>query len=375
MLMTPYYYNPMYYNMKFAIVKKKVKIMIKVDIKSMLPHELEDYFLSIGEKSYRGKQVFRWLHSGVISFEQMTNLPNTLRNHLVSNFVISIPEIVEKQTSAVDGTSKCLWRLDDKSAIESVLMTYEHGVTVCLSTQVGCKMGCLFCASGANGLLRNMTASEILDQVIFTQQELSKRISNIVLMGVGEPLDNFDNVIRFIMLVTNPSGINIGARHITISTCGIIENIDKLANYGIQLTLAISLHAPDDATRKYLMPVAHKYTVDELFDCGENYFKKTGRRVTYEYAMINEVNDTPRQAKMLSEKLLDSRSHLNIIPLNNAGMYDFIPSSQRRAKIFLEHLDKKGVNYTVRRSKVLDIAAASGLLRQRSTKAVFDHWV
>jgi 23S rRNA (adenine2503-C2)-methyltransferase len=334
----------------------------------MLPNELEDYFLSIGEKPYRGEQVFKWLHSGVTSFDEMTNLPSALRSHLESNYEITVPQIIEKHLSKMDWTTKHLWRLEDNCAIESVLMNYEYGVTVCISTQVGCKMGCLFCASGIKGLERNLTASEMLDQVLFSRQELSKNISNIVLMGIGEPLDNFENVIRFIRIVTDSEGINIGARHITISTCGIIENIDKLANYGIQLSLAISLHAPDDVTRKYLMPSAHKYSVDELFAAGDNYFKKTGRRVTYEYALINEINDSPRHAKMLSEKLLGSRSHLNIIPLNNVAEYDFLPSNQRRTKLFLEHLDKKNVNYTVRRSLGNDIAAACGLLRQRDTE-------
>ena len=341
---------------------------MRTDIKSMLPGELEDYFISIGEKGYRAGQVFRWLHEGVTTFEQMTNLPVNLRGKLSDDFYITTTKIIQKQVSKVDGTIKYLWRLSDGSEIESVLMEYKHGSTICISTQVGCRMGCLFCASGIDGLQRNLAASEMLDQVLFSQIDSSKRISNIVLMGIGEPLDNFDNVIRFIELITDPSGINIGARHITLSTCGLIENIDKLGDYGIQLTLAISLHAPDDATRKRLMPNAHKYSVDEIMAAGENYYNKTKRRVTYEYALINDINDTPRHAELLANKLRGSGSHLNVIFLNFVPGRDFTPSTQKRANEFLDCLKQNGINFTIRRNLGSDIAASCGLLRQRNRK-------
>ena len=340
--------------------------MSNSDIKSMLPDELEEYFASVGEKQYRAGQVFKWLHEGVTSFEQMTNLSGNLRTKLSNDFFITTPKVIEKHESKLDRTIKHLWRLSDGAAIESVLMEYKHGFSICISTQVGCRMGCLFCASGTNGLERNLTAAEMIDQVLFSQINSTKRISNIVLMGIGEPLDNFDNVVRFIKLITNPLGINIGARHITLSTCGIIENIDKLGDYGIQLTLAISLHAPDDETRKLLMPIAHKYSVDKLLVAAEDYYKKTKRRVTYEYALINDVNDSPRHAQMLARKLKNSGSHLNIIFLNCIPGRDFEPSSKTRADEFLDCLKRNGISYTIRRNLGSDIAASCGLLRQRS---------
>jgi len=340
-------------------------ISLDKDIKSLLPKELENYFVSIGEKPFRSKQVFSWLHKAVSSFDEMTDLSVKLRNKLAEDFIITTPVLDEKLISKLDGTAKYLWRLSDGEAIESVLMTYEHGLSICISTQVGCTMGCLFCASGIDGLHRNLTASEMLDQVLFTQSETGNRISNIVLMGIGEPLDNFENVIRFLELVTDSSGINTGARHITLSTCGIIENIDKLGDYGIQLTLAISLHAPDDITRRRLIPIARKYSVDELLKSCYEYYKKTGRRVTYEYALINEVNDTPRHAKELINKLKNAGSHINIMFLNYVAGCDLLPSNQKRADAFIDCLKQSGLNYSIRRNLGNDISAACGLLRQR----------
>ena len=340
--------------------------MYKKDIKSMLPDELEEYFISIGEKSYRSKQVFSRLHDGVSSFNEMTNLSIKLRNKLEKEFYITGPLLEEKLFSQKDGTVKYLWRLSDDTAVESVLMEYEHGLSICISTQIGCRMGCVFCASGLDGFERNLTASEMLDQVIYTQKDIGKRISNIVLMGIGEPLDNFDNVVRFLELIMHPFGVNIGARHITLSTCGMTENIDKLADYGIQLTLAISLHAPDDTTRIRLMPIAEKYKINDLITSCKAYYKKTGRRVTYEYALINGINDTLEHALMLTGLLSNIGSHLNLMLLNEIPNIDLKPSSTKRVEEFVQYLKINNINYTIRRNLGSDIAASCGLLRRRS---------
>jgi len=340
--------------------------MIKQDIKSMLLSELAEYFEAIGERTYRAGQIFQWLHYGVKDFGEMTNLPLILRKKLDDEFYVTVPVLAEKQISKQDGTIKYLWRLSDGSAIESVVMEYAHGNTVCVSTQVGCRMGCAFCASAHGGLVRNLTASEILDQVLFSQVDSGKRISNVVLMGIGEPLDNFDNVIRFLMLITHSSGMNIGARHISVSTCGITENIDKLAAHDIQLTLTISLHAPDDETRTRLMPVNRATGVDKLFEVCGRYFLATGRRVSYEYAMIDGVNDTRRHAAMLAGRLKNTGSHLNLIILSNVAESTLHASSPERVKAFTGLLMQEGVNFTIRRSLGGDIDASCGQLRRRA---------
>jgi len=339
--------------------------MSKIDIKSMYLSEIQEYFVSIGERPYRAQQVFKWLHSGVKSFGEMTNLSETLRKKLDDELLITAPELAEKQVSKLDGSIKYLWRLSDGSAIESVVMEYTHGNTVCVSTQVGCRMGCAFCASTQGGLVRNLAASEILDQVLFSQIDSGKKISNVVLMGIGEPLDSFDNVMRFLKILIHPSGINIGARHISISTCGVIENIDKLANYDIQLTLTVSLHAPDDETRTQLMPVNRAYGVDKLIEACGRYFLRTGRRVPYEYAMIDGVNDTRRHACMLAKKLKNTGCHLNLIALSNINESTLRGSGAESIKEFAKLLKQEGVNVTVRRSLGRDIDASCGQLRGR----------
>ena len=331
------------------------------DIKSMLPEELTEYFESIGERAFRTEQVIKWLHGGVKTFAEMTNLSEKLRAKLEEDFYITVPELVKKQESKLDGTIKYLWRTIPGDAIESVVMQYAHGNTVCISTQAGCRMGCAFCASTVGGLKRNLSASEMLDQVLYSQIDSGRKISNIVLMGVGEPLDNFDNVVRFLKLVNLPSGMNIGARHITLSTCGIPEKIDKLSDYGIQLTLSVSLHAPDDETRSRLMP--SNRGVDDLLDVCRRYFAKTGRRVTYEYAMIDGVNDTLYHAELLAEKLKDTGSHLNLILLNDVFERPLRKSQQKSVKAFTNILRQKGINHTFRRSLGGDIDAACGQLR------------
>ena len=338
---------------------------MKTDIKSMLLPELADYFESIGERGFRSVQVFRWLHSGAEAFSDMTNLPETLREKLDGEFMITVPVILEKHVSNLDGTIKYLWRLHDGNTVESVIMEYEHGTTVCISTQVGCRMGCAFCASTIGGLTRNLAASEMLDQVLFSQLDAGTRINNVVLMGIGEPLDNFENVLRFLKLINHKSGMNIGARHITLSTCGIIENIDKLAGYDIQLSLAASLHAPDDETRSRLMPVNKLSGVDELLQSCERYFRATGRRISYEYSLIDGINDTPRHAELLAQKLKNTGSHLNLILLNNVPDLKLRASPPGNVQLFIKLLKQKGVCFTVRRRLGSDIEASCGQLRAR----------
>ena len=337
----------------------------KRDIKSMLPAELEEYFNSTGERAYRAEQVFRWLHGGVSTFCEMTNLSETLRKKLDGEFIITAPELVDKQVSQSDGSTKYLWRLLDGSEIESVVMEHDYGNTVCVSTQVGCRMGCVFCASTQGGLVRNLAASEILDQVLFSGKESGKKLSNVVLMGIGEPLDNFDNVTQFLKIVTHPSGICVGARHISISTCGIIENIDKLADYDIQLTLTVSLHAPDDETRTLLMPINRAYGVDKLLAACGRYFLKTGRRISYEYAIIEGVNDTRHHAETLARKLKNTGSHVNLISLSKIAESPLRASSAKNINAFAERLMKNGINVTIRRSLGGDISASCGQLRSR----------
>ena len=336
------------------------------DIKSMLIDELSEYFASIGERTFRAKQVFSWLHGGAESFGEMTNLPESLRCKLSEEFFISVPTIGEKLTSKLDGTIKYLWKMPDGAAVECVIMEYAHGNTICVSSQVGCRMGCAFCASAIGGLKRNLTASEIEDQVMFSIKDSGKKISNVVMMGIGEPLDNFDNTLRFLTLISHQSGMNIGARHITVSTCGIIENIDKLAEYEIKSTLTVSLHAPDDETRSRLMPVNRDVGVDRLLEACARYFKKTGRRISYEYAMIDGINDTFGQAELLGKKLKNTGSHLNLIPLSEIPEPRLKGSPRERVKEFANTLERQGVNCTVRRSLGGDIAASCGQLRGRS---------
>ena len=338
---------------------------MKQDIKSLLLPELVEYFISVGEKQFRAQQVFSWLHKGVESFNEMTNLSAELREKLDNNFFISKPTIVKKQVSSIDNTTKYLYSVQEGDTVECVLMSYSHGNTICISTQIGCRMGCIFCASSKDGFKRNLHPSEILDQVLFTQKDSGKRISNIVLMGIGEPLDNFDNVMKFIQLICHPAGMNIGARHITISTCGIVENIDRLAIYDVQLTLAISLHAPDDETRSLIVPVNKNVGVNKLIEASQRYFNKTGRRVTYEYAMMDGINDFPFQAEMLSRLLDKKSSHLNLILMSIIDECDFRPSSKENLSEFTNILKRNGINYTIRRSLGADIDASCGQLRRR----------
>ena len=329
------------------------------DIKSMTPAELTDALRALGGAAYRGKQVFSWLHRGVTSFDAMSDLPKPLREKLAERFYITAPTVARKQESKRDGTIKYLWELQDGNCIETVLMSYRHGNTVCVSTQVGCRMGCKFCASTVAGKARDLAPSEMLDQVLFTRLDSGREVSNIVLMGIGEPMDNLDSVLRFLELVNSPAGLNIGMRHISLSTCGVVPGIDRLAELQLQLTLSVSLHAPDSATRSRLMPVNNAYDVDELFAACHRYFQKTGRRISFEYAMIDGVNDSDAQADLLARKIRGMPGHVNLIPLN-----DVVES--RRAAAFQKRLEAHGVTATVRRSLGGDIDASCGQLRRKA---------
>lgn len=336
---------------------------MKTDIKSMNLEELESYLGDMGEPAFRARQIFVWLHRGVTSFDEMTDLSKALRAKLTERCLITKPEVARRQVSRQDGTIKYLWRLGDGNCIETVLMRYHHGNTVCISSQVGCRMGCAFCASTLGGKVRDLTPAEMLDQVLFTQKDSGLPVSNIVLMGIGEPLDNFDTVLRFLELVNHPDGLQIGMRHISLSTCGLTEKIDKLAALRLQLTLSVSLHAPDDETRSRIMPVNRGVGVERLFEACRRYFECTGRRISYEYAMIDGVNDADWQADLLARRLRGVPGHVNLIPLNEVRESPLKPS--RRTAAFQQRLEKQGVTVTVRRKLGGDIDASCGQLRRK----------
>ena len=337
-----------------------------VDIKSMTQPELTAWLKELGEPAFRAKQIFKWLYRGVTSFEEMTDLSKALRQKLEETALLTPPTVAKKQVSQQDGTIKYLWELADGNCVESVLMRYQHGNTVCISCQAGCRMGCAFCASTIAGKVRDLTPAEMLDQVLFTQIDSGAPVSNIVLMGIGEPLDNFDTVLRFLTLVNHPEGLNIGMRHISLSTCGLVEQIDKLARYGLQLTLSVSLHAPDDETRSRIMPVNKGVGVEKLLETCRRYFETTGRRISYEYAMIDGVNDADWQADLLAKRLKGAPAHVNLIPLNEVEESPLKPS--RRVAAFQKRLEGHGVTVTVRRRLGGDIDASCGQLRRKAMK-------
>ena len=336
------------------------------DLKSMTLEEITVALRAMGEPQFRGKQVFTWLHRGITDFDQMINIPKSLREKLRAEYTLTVPTVARKQESKLDGTIKYLWQLSDGNCIETVLMSYHHGNTVCISSQVGCRMGCKFCASTLAGKVRDLRPSEMLDQVLFTQLDSGREISNIVLMGIGEPLDNRANVLRFLELINHPDGMNIGMRHISLSTCGVVPGIDALAEDNLQLTLSVSLHAPDSATRSRIMPVNKAYDVEELFAACHRYFKKTGRRISFEYAMIDGVNDHDWQADLLAQKIRGMPGHVNLIPLNDVVESEFKPS--RRVAAFQKRLESHGLTATVRRSLGGDIDASCGQLRRKDMK-------
>ena len=338
----------------------------KIAIRSLLPEELEAELKAMGEPAYRAKQVFSWLSRGVSGFGEMTDLPKALRERLDGRFYLAAPQVLRKQVSAHDGTVKYLWGLSDGNAVETVVMQYHHGNTVCISTQVGCRQGCAFCASTIGGLVRSLEPGEMLEEVMFSEKDSGLKISNIVLMGIGEPLDNFDNVVKFLQLVNCPQGMDIGMRHISLSTCGLTERFDKLAALNLQLTLSVSLHAPDDETRSRIMPANRGRGVAQLMDACERYYRQTGRRISFEYAMIDGVNDSDVQAALLAAHAKRVSAHVNLIPLNHVEESKLRPTPPERLKRFKALLEREGVNVTVRRSLGGDIDASCGQLRKKA---------
>ena len=333
------------------------------NIKDLTFETLEAYFKEKYNQKFRAKQVFKWLSMGVVSFDEMTDISKKMAQELSEEFFISDLKVL-KCAKSKDGTVKFLYELSDKNTVETVLMSYKHGMSICVSTQVGCNMGCRFCASTVGGKVRDLTAGEILDQVIFTAKNENVRISNIVLMGIGEPLDNYDEVLNFLKNVNDENGLNIGYRHISVSTCGLVDKIDKLAQEKLPVTLSVSLHAPNDEIRKQIMPVANKYSYDELISSVKRYILKTTRRVSFEYTLIKGVNDTSECAYELAGKLKGMLCHVNLIPVNPARG-KMSPSEMKIIKNFCDILIKKGINATVRRTLGQDIEAACGQLRRK----------
>jgi 23S rRNA (adenine2503-C2)-methyltransferase len=335
------------------------------DIKSMTLEELKERFTQCGLKSFHALQVYHWLARGVVSFDEMTDLSKQLREKLAGEYYIPRADIERKYCSKLDDTVKYLFRMHDGQFVESVLMHYHHGWTICISSQVGCKMNCAFCATGKSGYARNLLPSEMLAQVQSAQADAGIRISNIVLMGMGEPLDNYENVLRFLTLVSSDEGMNIGMRHISLSTCGIVDKIYDLAEKNLQLTLSVSLHAPNDNIRSRLMPVNSRWNVEELLKACRYYLSCTGRRISFEYALIGGVNDSSECAAELAAKLKGMLCHVNLIPVNNVKGSPFRPSTPEREQQFLRILGRAGINATVRRTLGADIDASCGQLRRR----------
>ena len=339
--------------------------MTGFDYRSMTRPELETALAEMGAPRYRAAQLFSWLQKGVASFDEMTNLPAALRATLAQRGWLAVAAVEERFESQLDETVKYLFRLNDGALIESVLMSYHHGYSLCVSTQVGCRMGCTFCASTVDGLTRSLTASEILAQIYAAGRDRGVRVSNVVLMGMGEPFDNYDNVVRFLELVGEPEGLSIGARHISLSTCGRVDGIRRFMELGSQVTLSVSLHAPNDEIRSRIMPINRKYGVDELLAACRDYLAATGRRISFEYAMIRDVNDTDACARELAAKLKGMLCHVNLIPANEIRENDYQRSDAAHLKRFQTLLEERGLTVTVRRTLGADIAASCGQLRQR----------
>ncbi len=339
-----------------------------MNLKSLTLPELTAAIKELGQPAFRGKQVYTWLHKGVRSYEEMTNLPKALREQLAEKYPINAPKVVRKQESKRDGTIKYLWELSDGNCVETVLMRYNYGNTVCISTEVGCRMGCAFCASTIGGLVRRLEPYEMLDEVLFTQIDSGLPISRVVLMGIGEPLDNFDNVMRFLELVNSEDGMNISMRHISLSTCGLVPKIDELAKRKLQISLAISLHGPNDAIRDKIMPVNKAYPSEELLAACRRYFDATGRRIHFEYAMIDGVNDSVEHAKEILRRMKGLPAHFNLIPLNHVEESPLKPSSKAAVAAFQKTLEDGGITATVRRTLGGDIDASCGQLRRKYNK-------
>ena len=336
-----------------------------MNLKNLTQQEIAGILKELGQPAFRAKQVYTWLHKGVRSYDEMTNLPKALRDQLSENYPIHAPKVVRKQESQKDGTIKYLWQLSDGNCVETVLMRYNYGNTVCISTEVGCAMGCAFCASTIGGLVRRLEPFEMLDEVLFTQIDSGLPISRIVLMGIGEPLDNFDNVLRFLELVNSEAGMNISMRHISLSTCGLIPKIDALAEKKLQISLAISLHGPNNEIRGKIMPVNKAYPIDDLLEACRRYFAATGRRIHFEYAMIDGVNDREQDAKEILRRIKGLPAHFNLIPLNHVEESPLKPSSKTAVAKFQKILEDGGITATVRRTLGGDIDASCGQLRRK----------
>jgi 23S rRNA (adenine2503-C2)-methyltransferase len=327
--------------------------------------KLSAYVESIGEKSFRARQLYEWMHKKLAAdFDEMTNLPKSLKEKLLQSAAFTSLVVVDEKISQIDGTRKYLFSLSDGNIIESVLMRYNHGNSVCISSQVGCRMGCRFCASTLDGLERNLSASEMLDQIYRIQKLTGERVSNVVVMGSGEPMDNYDNLINFIRLLTDENGLNISQRNITVSTCGIVPGIKKLAKEDLQITLALSLHAPNDEVRKTLMPIAKRYSLSEVLPACQEYFDKTGRRLTFEYSLVSGVNDNLKEAEALATLLKGINGHVNLIPVNPIKERDYVQSDRKAILSFKNYLEKNGINVTIRREMGRDINGACGQLRK-----------
>ena len=339
---------------------------LELDIKSMTMPQLKAVMEELGEKPFRAKQLYEWFHQKrVWNYEEMTNLSKGLREQLSVKYPLKPIEVVQVQTSKIDGTQKYLFRLGDGNVIESVLMKYKHGNSVCISSQVGCRMGCRFCASTLDGLTRNLLPSEMLEQIYRIQEISGERVSNIVIMGTGEPMDNYDNVVQFLHMVSDELGICISQRNITVSTCGLVPRIRQLAEEQLQITLALSLHAPNDEKRQELMPIARKYMLEEVLDACRYYFEKTGRRLTFEYSLVGGVNDFQEDAKQLSGLLKGLNCHVNLIPVNPIKERNYRKSNREVIENFKIKLEKYGINVTIRREMGSDIDGACGQLRKR----------
>lgn len=339
--------------------------MEKIDIKSLNYDELADYIVSIGEKKFRAAQLYSWMHEKLAcSYDEMTNISDKLKKVLKENTLYTCLEPVRVQESQIDGTKKYLFRLYDDNLIESVFMRYHHGNSVCISSQVGCKMGCRFCASTLNGCVRNLEPSEMLDQIYRIQSLTGERVSNIVIMGSGEPMDNYDNVVKFLGLINSDKGLNISQRNITVSTCGLVPRIKQLAELKLQITLAISLHAPNDELRKTMMPIAYTYSIEQIMDACRYYLSQTARRISFEYSLVKGVNDSPECARQLIKLVHGMNCHINLIPVNPIKERDYEQSEKNSIHNFKEILEKAGVNVTIRREMGRDIDGACGQLRQ-----------
>ena len=336
-----------------------------MNIKSMTLPELTAALKEMGQPAFRGKQIYSWLHKGVSSYDQMSNLPKLLQAELAERYPILPPKVVRKQESAKDGTIKYLWQLSDGNCVETVLMRYNYGNTVCISTEVGCRMGCAFCASTIGGLVRKLEPFEMLDEVLFTQVDSGLPVSRVVLMGIGEPLDNFDNVMRFLELINSEEGMNLSMRHISLSTCGLVPKIDELAQKKLQISLAISLHGPNNEIRSRIMPVNKAYPMEELIAACRRYYEATSRRIHFEYAMIDGVNDSEENAREILRVMKGLPAHFNLIPLNHVEESPLKPSSKAAVAKFQHILENGGITATVRRTLGGDIDASCGQLRRK----------